>query len=131
MKQVKSSEETYLGHVIVANEYEIVEDGKTKMTYAVFIKDFNGCESFSVVDDGGIKIGNIRQAINATKRLMDDTLRLQEAEELYYNNFDIDKYVETYKEKANVKYLSKLLEEKKSKRILLEKVRFLKEADLI
>lgn len=125
MKLVKSAVETYLGHEIVADEYETVEDGKPKMAYDVFVKDFNGHNTFRVVDDGGIKIGNIRQAINATKRFMDDVLRLQETEELYYNNFDLSKY------KGNKEYVMQLIEDKKSKRILLEKVRFLKEANLL
>lgn len=125
MKLVKSAVETYLGHEIVADEYETVEDSKPKMAYDVFVKDFNGHNTFRVVDDGGIKIGNIRQAINATKRFMDDVLRLQETEEAHYNNFDLSKY------KGNKEYMMQLIEDKKSKRIFLEKVRFLKEANLI
>lgn len=131
MKLTKQEEDLHLGHQIEGFEYEVIEDDKPKKVYDIIINDFNGIELFHVVDDSGVKIGNIRQGINAAKRLMDDTLRLQEAEEVHYNMFDINKYVETYKDKANVKKVMRMIEDKKSKRIFLEKVKFLKEANLI
>jgi hypothetical protein len=130
-KLTKHEEDSHLGHEIVANEYEIVEDNKPKKVYDIIIKNIDNIEEFHVNDDGGIKIGNIRQGINAAKRFIDDSLRLQEAEEQHFNNFDVDKYIETYKDKANVEYIMQLIENKKSERYLLEKVRFLKEANLI
>jgi hypothetical protein len=131
IKLTKQEEDFYLGHKILGFEYEVIEDGKPKKVYDITINDFNGIEVFHIVEDGGIKIGNVRQGINATKRFMDDALRLQETEESYYNNFDIDKYVDIYKDKANIESVMRMIEDKKSKRILLEKVRFLKEANLI
>jgi hypothetical protein len=127
MKLTKQEEDLHLGHQIEGFEYEVIEDDKPKKVYDIIIKDFNGIDVFHVVDDSGIKIGNIRQGINAAKRLMDDALRLQEAEEVHYNMFDIDKYKDT----ANIEKVMKMIEDKKSKRIFLEKVKFLKEANLI
>jgi hypothetical protein len=130
-KLTKHEEDSHLGHEIVANEYEVIEDSKPKKVYDIIIKDINKIEEFHVVDDSGIKIGNTRQGINAAKRFIDDALRLQEEEEQHYNSFDINKYVETYKGKVNVEYVMQLIEKKKSERHLLEKVRFLREANLI
>jgi hypothetical protein len=130
-KLTKHEEDSHLGHEIVANEYEVIEDNKPKKVYDIIIKDINKIEEFHVVDDSGIKIGNTRQGINAAKRFIDDALRLQEEEEQHYNSFDINKYVETYKGKVNVEYVMQLIEKKKSERHLLEKVRFLREANLI